>query len=158
DSRQEETLGDRRTNDPSDWLHREHRCKKDDREGLWLDEDHRNFRRTRWRGLAKTRLAAIFVSAAYNLTRIARLSPTATCPTSCPGRVLGVLHRLEASATDEVPRCGSGTGTGTGTGTEQSAEKRSAFFRSLLGDEEVEEDDAFGVELDELGLAVLVGV
>jgi hypothetical protein len=37
-----------------------------------------NFRRTRWRGRAKTRLAATFVAAAYNLTRIARLIPTAT--------------------------------------------------------------------------------
>ena len=36
-----------------------------------------NFRRTRWRGLEKTRLAASFVAAAYNLTRIARLIPTA---------------------------------------------------------------------------------
>lgn len=37
-----------------------------------------NFRRTRWRGLAKTRLAATFIAAAYNLTRIARLIPTST--------------------------------------------------------------------------------
>ena len=35
-----------------------------------------NFRRTRWRGLAKTAMAATFVASAYNLTRIARLIPS----------------------------------------------------------------------------------
>jgi transposase len=34
-----------------------------------------NFRRTRWKGIAKTQLAAYFVGAAYNLMRMARLSP-----------------------------------------------------------------------------------
>jgi transposase len=34
-----------------------------------------NFRRTRYRGVARTQLAAYFVAAAYNLTRMARLVP-----------------------------------------------------------------------------------
>ena len=34
-----------------------------------------NFRRTRFRGLAKNTLAATLVGAAYNLLRIARLAP-----------------------------------------------------------------------------------
>ena len=38
-----------------------------------------NFRRTRVRGLTKTRLAATFVAAAYNLLRLARLVPV-ECP------------------------------------------------------------------------------
>lgn len=37
-----------------------------------------NFRRSRWRGKARTQLAASMVAAAYNLLRIAKLSPIAT--------------------------------------------------------------------------------
>jgi len=36
------------------------------------------FRRTRYRGAAKTQLAAYIVGAAYNLTRMARLLPVPT--------------------------------------------------------------------------------
>jgi IS5 family transposase len=43
-----------------------------------------NFRKTRFKGLARTQLAAYFVGAAYNLLRIARLLPN-------PGRLHGAL-------------------------------------------------------------------
>jgi hypothetical protein len=36
-----------------------------------------NFRRTRFKGLQRTRLAALFVAASYNLLRIGRLSAAA---------------------------------------------------------------------------------
>ena len=36
-----------------------------------------NFRRTRYRGVARTSLAAYLAGAAYNLLRIAKLCPTA---------------------------------------------------------------------------------
>jgi len=36
-----------------------------------------NFRRTRFKGLQRTRLAALFVGAAYNLLRICRLTAAA---------------------------------------------------------------------------------
>ena len=66
-------LGARRANHETFWLRRQSEGSKAGRGDLRLDEDHRRLGRTRFRGLARTQLAAYFVGAAYNLLRMAKL-------------------------------------------------------------------------------------
>ena len=67
-------LDARTTRRPSYWVSQKKRKRVEEIFG-WI-KTVGNFRRTRYRGLERTRLAAYLVGAAYNLLRIAKLCPS----------------------------------------------------------------------------------
>jgi IS5 family transposase len=67
-------LSDRRPHDTARWLPDQPAGPETSRRDLWLAQDSGDFRKTRFRGIERTQLAAHLGGAAYNLLRIAKLT------------------------------------------------------------------------------------